>query len=473
MRRLLVVTITGTILVAANTDCTAQVRRKTVRTTRRPVRRRPPRRPGRTIQVRGRKTVDSYTQRTRKEAAEELKRLNRDLIYWKKLLSGTPAARQKEKALYHVGLLSLKTKRVKPAEMAFEMLVKKFPKGPWLIAAKMHLAVLKLEHARDLKAANALVTQELKWADAKSRALFPNHKRKKKKIGKTPKSVGTKPKAQVATSKPKTALRSPSPANNKVPSFVREPNTEKLNVAVVYRTAGILAFIQGKMGTTRFYLMRYRALHGPPKKRPTPEDMAQQRVYMASVTRRGFTPLVVWTSRKPNFPYICYGDVLYESGDYDRALAYVAALTQQNTMKFTSLQRSYLYYLRGRCLNAVRDHKQRQKAAVDFLAAHRLAPKSRWADDCLYLAANASWNHERNAEKAIRYWRQLQKEYPKSIEADRSAFYVGVVYQQTKRYRAAKAAYEMLLKDRPKSAFAKLAEDELKKVHRELSRGRR
>ncbi|MFQ5732070.1 MAG: hypothetical protein ACE5KM_08950 [Planctomycetaceae bacterium] len=74
---------------------------------------------------------------------------------------------------------------------------------------------------------------------------------------------------------------------------------------------------------------------------------------------------------------------------------------------------------------------------------------------------------------AVPLWRQLLKEHPDSLEADRSTDCVGVVCQQTKRWKEAEAAYESLLKDRPESAFAKLTKEQLKQVERGLSRADR
>jgi TolA-binding protein len=54
-----------------------------------------------------------------------------------------------------------------------------------------------------------------------------------------------------------------------------------------------------------------------------------------------------------------------------------------------------------------------------------------------------------------------------------SAYYVGVIHQQEKRYADAKTAYETLLKEKPKTSFAKLTKEKLKAVERELSRGGR
>ena len=75
--------------------------------------------------------------------------------------------------------------------------------------------------------------------------------------------------------------------------------------------------------------------------------------------------------------------------------------------------------------------------------------------------------------RAVALWRQLLKEHADSREADRAAYYIGVVYRQTKRWQEAKTAYESLLKERPESAFVKLTKEQLKQVDRELSRAGR
>lgn len=276
-----------------------------------------------------------------------------------------------------------------------------------------------------------------------------------------------------AAKKPSTINHRPSTKSTKPPSFTLKPPTEKQSLADVYRRKAILSYVRAKRGTPKMYLLRARVLTGRPAGRPSPDEIAEARLLASLMGRRFFTPLSLWTSRKAMFPYLLYGDLLYETRDFARSREFATALLTHKTLKFTPFQQSYLHYLRGRSANGLRDVKQRRQAAADFVAAHKKAPKARWAADALFLAANARWNHERNAEAAVALWRQLLKEHADSREADRSAYYIGVVYQQTKRWRHAKTAYEALLKDRPDSAFAKLTQEQLKQVDRELSRSRR
>ncbi|MFQ5731004.1 MAG: tol-pal system YbgF family protein [Planctomycetaceae bacterium] len=472
----------------------------------RPVRRRfgrrPVKRPGRTIRVPAKRSpTDTLRRKRDDERKAALKTLNRDLVYWKRVLAKPPVAdapgspgAERERALFLVGVLSMKTRRWKPAATAFAALVKRFPKGPWSMSARCRLIDLKLEREIDLEAAEAELKIAMLWAATKHEKYFPR-KRRPKKDAKTrkPASGGRKPAdgskkkttasssnnpgadaARLATRNKQTrSTINHRPSTKKPPSFTLKVPTEKQSLAAVYRRAGILSYVRGKRATPKGYLLRARVLTGRPAGRPSPDDIAEARLLAALMSRRFFTPLSLWTSRKAMFPYLLYGDLLYETRDFERARDFAAALLTHKTLKFTTFQQSYLHYLRGRGANGLRDVKQRRAAAADFLAAHKKAPKSRWADDALFLAANARWNHERNAEKAVALWRQLLKEHPKSVEADRSAYYIGVVYQQTKRWSDAKSAYESLLKDRPKSPFAKLTKKQLKQVNHELLRARR
>ncbi|MCH8830512.1 MAG: tetratricopeptide repeat protein [Planctomycetes bacterium] len=432
---------------------------------------------GRTIRVPGgRSAADLIEKKSQAARKEKARRLNRDLVYWRRKLANPAVAgapgKERERALFHVGVVSMRMKQWKPAATAFASLIQEFPDGPWTISARCRLIDLKLEHFLDLKGADAEIALIMKWTRPRDEKYFPKPKRGGK--------AGSKP----ATKKPsgEEKVRNPKPVpvrkretgekrtKRAVPSEVLEQPTEKQILIEAYRRVGLVHFVHGRTAGTRYYLLRARALRGRLQTRPSADERAEQRLLSRMLSRRMTTPLSVWKSRKDVFSSILFGDYLFESSDYMRSRDYATLLLTQGTIRFTEFQRSYLHYLRGRSLNGIRDRKQRQKAVQDFLAARKLAPKSRWADDALFLAGNACWNHSRNAARAIQCWQQLLKEYPRSAEADRSAFYVGIVFQQTQRFQDAKAAYESLLKDRPKSRFAELTKKQLKQVESELSR---
>jgi TolA-binding protein len=445
------------------------------------------------IPVGGKSPFEMHFEAARKAERE---RWERDLGYWTKKASATPQAGERERALFHVGLANLGLKRWKGARSAFETLVKEFPKGAWAVPARCRLVDLKLEQALDLPAAEAEVKALQPWMETTQRVYFlplkkedikppsklarparpgafgppvPPFKIDEKKV-KADRDVIQKRSAKTAET-PKTAKPS-SGRPPAVPSFAQEPFTGLEKLAAVYRRAALLEFIKGRRAYAKVFLVKARALHGPPAGRQDPDDVIEQHMLGSlSSAHTGFTPLNLWKSRKPVFPYICLADLLLLSGDRERARDCATKLLAGKPHQFTELQQSYLHALRGRSLNGMMAGKERRKAAADFLAAVKLAPKSKWADRCLFLAANARWNHEHDAKAAIALWRRLMKDYPQSREWDRAAYYVGVIYQQEKRYADAKGAYESLLKEKPKTSFAKLTKEQLKKVDRELARG--
>jgi len=444
---------------------------------------------GRTVKVTGKPVPGGrLEQKRRAERKAEQDRLERDLGYWRRILAGQPSAAEKQRAHFHLGVLNLRAHRWKAAQSVFETLLKEFPDGPWAISARCRLIDIKLEYAFDLQGAKADAETLITWSREREKTYFPprkkNGKKTEKKAGKPqdgrakPSSGQRKEAVKNASKKVERRRRRSvedsakkgAPAKRKVPSEVFETPTEQRSLAEAYRRYSLVKFIQGGLGHSRLYLQRVRSLEGVRRGRQSPEGISWSMVLGYSLRRRPLTPLSVWKSNKPSFPYIAFGDVLYSSQSFERARDYATKLLDRKSITLSDYQKSYVYYLRGRSYNGIRDRQERQRAGADFLKAQQIDPQAPWADRCLFLAANARWNHAHDAKGAIDLWKKLLKEYPKSREWDRSAYYIGVIHEQEKRYAEAKSAYKSLLEARPKTPFAKLTKEHLKSVQRELNR---
>ena len=172
-------------------------------TRRRPTRRRR----GRTIRVGGKPNpARLFHQKIRDDRMAERKRLSRDLIYWRRLLAKNPPVAdasgslgaERQRAMFHVGVLYIRSRRWKQATATFESLIRKYPAGPWTISARCRLIDLKLEYSFDLSAAESELKTVMTWARTKEKKYFPPKKRgkksgKKTKGGITPKKGGAKP----------------------------------------------------------------------------------------------------------------------------------------------------------------------------------------------------------------------------------------------------------------------------------------
>ncbi len=461
MMRLLICGVAITVTsFAVSAELPAQVRRKI------PVRNIPGRK---TAKPTPKALAGSFEKQLEAERKEEAKRLNRDLAYWNRILSGKPTAEERQKALFHVGVVSLQAGRWEAADRAFETLIKDDPKNPWAMPSRCRRIRIKLEYTLDLDGANKEMAECITWARTLDAKYFPRPKPQPKKSEKTVKAKTDEKEPAKSPDKPKPE---PKPKFDKkaTPSLVYPVPTEKQQLQAVYRQGGVVNGIQGKLFTTKTYLLKAQVLHGPIVERQSPDDIAEQVLLSGAVTRRGMVSLELWKSKKDLFPYVCYAIHLLNSRDFERPRDYIALLLRTRTLEFTDFQKSYLHFLRGQSYNGRREKKERQKAAAEFVTSQKLAPKAFWSDQALFLAGNAAWNHSHDAKQAIRHWEKLQRDYPRSREADRSAYYVGVVYQQTKQYKDAKKAFETFLKERPESAFVKLTKDHLKKVNSELSR---
>lgn len=435
--------------------------------------------------VTGRRSLtELMEQRWRAERKAKQERLERDLAYWQRILSGQGGTAEKQRALFHVGELNRRMKRWKQSAATFAALLREAPEGAWAISARSRLMEIKLESGFDLQGAAADAETLITWARQREKKYFPPQK-KDAQQGKSPQGGKAKPanggrKEPVKETPKPVAPRKPPvvkiPAKKEtqpkttVPSVVFQTPTEKESLAEAYWSYSLVRFLQGRIGYSRFYMWRYRALRGRPAGPQSADDAIRQVVFSRAIAHRPLTPLTLWKSNKPSYPWIVLAELLSLSHDFERSRDFATALLNHKQITLSDFQKSYIYYLRGRSDSGIRDLKEKRRAPADFLAAQKLDPKAPWADRCLFLAANAYWNHQHDAQRAIALWQRLMKEYPESKEYDRSAYYIGVIYRQEKRFEEARRALEQLLKDKPKSPFAKLVKEDLKKINSELAR---
>ena len=118
-------------------------------------------------------------------------------------------------------------------------------------------------------------------------------------------------------------------------------------------------------------------------------------------------------------------------------------------------QKSYAYFRRGRNHYLIQGMESFNPDAAlkDYVTAVTIAPKAPWADKAMFLAANIFWNHKHNLDAAVSVWRRLIREYPKSKDADRSAFFIGTAFFFSKQYPEAEKALGQYIAKYPDSQF--------------------
>ena len=151
-------------------------------------------------------------------------------------------------------------------------------------------------------------------------------------------------------------------------------------------------------------------------------------------------------------------DVYLEAQQWEKAFGLFDQATRPKDRNVSAAQLSYGYFKRGRSHYARDDGRFDPTAAfADYANSVRTSPKSPWADEAMFKAANILWNHRRDADGAIALWRRLIRATPTSDEASRAAYFVGVIYEWSERPNEAAAAYEYFLRAYPGSRFAPAA----------------
>ncbi len=198
-----------------------------------------------------------------------------------------------------------------------------------------------------------------------------------------------------------------------------------------------------------------------------------ERLIRAAKKGKSLTPQNVLEGDKKARLILMLADVYHTGGQYERSLELCNRLLKGAARKATKTQRSYAYFRRARnyySLDSRGDERKRNSdlALRDYLASQKTDPKTEWADNCLFKAANVYWNHSGNARKAIYLYRRLLKLYPDSDEAERSAYFIGVCYEWSGNYRDAKTAYLYSQKHFPASRYGRLVEMHLKETSAKL-----
>ncbi|MDZ7617793.1 MAG: hypothetical protein U1E05_12360, partial [Patescibacteria group bacterium] len=160
-------------------------------------------------------------------------------------------------------------------------------------------------------------------------------------------------------------------------------------------------------------------------------------------------------------------DVYHEAEQWQQSLDLCTRVIDNAARNATREQRSYAFFRRGRNFYCLEGEGYDPEAALaDYVAAAKTAPKAPWADKATFLGANLLWNFKHDASGAIAMWRLLLKTYPDSDEADRSAYFIGVVYELTGRAHDAETAFTEFLATRSGSRLAGAVREHLKELER-------
>jgi tetratricopeptide (TPR) repeat protein len=155
-------------------------------------------------------------------------------------------------------------------------------------------------------------------------------------------------------------------------------------------------------------------------------------------------------------------DIYYKAERFPKAIDLCNKLVDGIAPKATREQQSWARFKRARniyCLTG--DAKDPNAALRDYAAAVQIAPRTDWAPEAIFLAANLHWNCFQDADAAIALWRQLIRDYPQSRETPRAAYFIGVAYEWSRRPNEARAVFQAFLQKYRDSRFAQAAREDL------------
>jgi len=354
------------------------------------------------------------------------------LPFWSDIPSRYPTSRHVPQALYHAGVLYTETDKTDQAIAAFEELAKKYPDSPWTGDAHVRLIDVKLEHQFDLPGARNHADAAVAWYERLDQA----------KAAQARKGIGEEQ---------SDALRSVKQLGYDI--YVRAGLVEYL-LEHPERAVGFFEKAKPLQPERNFVVVQGTIPTGI------------ERLIEAAKSNKVLTPEVVRKGDEKAKLILMLADVYHEGQQWDRSLDLCNNVLTGVSPRATREQKSYACFKRGRNYYSLGNGMSCNPDAAlsDYVAAVREAPKVPWASKAMFLAANLEWNHKGKPDIAIATWKRLLREYPKSKEVDRSAYFIAVTYEWSNRPEKAIKAYEQFLEKFPDSYFVKSARRQMEAV---------
>lgn len=343
------------------------------------------------------------------------------LVSWAAIPKQFPSSRHVPQAYYHAGVLLSEAEKPAEALATFSELVKRYPDSPWTGDAQVWLIDVKLEQQFDLPDAASLATAAIGWYEKVDQAAVAK------------------------------ALQGYLEDEAQGLRTLQQVGYE------IYLRAGLVEYLQEKPEQATAFFEKAKPLQ-PPQTYEVAHGAIPtgiERLIESAKVGKEVTPEVVRGGDEKAKLILMLADVYHEGEQWTKSLQLAGRVIANVAPQATAEQRSWAFFKRGRshfCLEGAGFNPD--SAYDDYAAAVRTAPTTPWSDKSLFLAANIQWNHKKNLDKAVEIWRRLIRSYPESKEADRSAYFIGVAYEWSKRPQEAELAYEQFLDEHPDSRFA-------------------
>jgi tetratricopeptide (TPR) repeat protein len=335
------------------------------------------------------------------------------LPLWAQLIDSFPDSRHREAALYFAGLLYFETARPSESLEHLGELVKRHPDSAYAGDAHVKLADVCIESLLDLKAAKAAVHDGLHWLE------------------------GRRP------------LRAGLSIASTVGSQARPDAAIEFDLRI---RSGLVAYLENRPADAIAEFESARPFE-PARKLVVVSGHvpgAVERLVSAAKTGKPLVPPEVEVGDKKAGLCLRIASLYYEAEEFDHSMRLCNNLLD-SMPKATRDQRSWAYFLRGRCLHA----QQLPLDAMDsFANSVDETSKPSWKPTALFYMANATFNYDRDVETAIAIWQRVSREFPESTEAECSQYYIAFALMHSGRHKAARQAFDEFLKARPDSVYA-------------------
>jgi tetratricopeptide (TPR) repeat protein len=334
------------------------------------------------------------------------------LPLWTQLLDGFPESPHREAALYFAGVLCFETDRPAEAQQHLVELVKKYPSGPYAGDAHVKLADVAIELLFDLAAAKSAVHDGLAWLRQQDRVA-----------------------ARLSD-------------DGGVGDQARPRDGVEFDLRV---RAGLVEYLDGRPADAIAHFESAK-LFEPPRKLVVVSGHipgAVERLVTAAKAGKPLVPQEVDVGHPNGALCLRVASLYYEAEQYEHGIRLCNKLLD-SMPKATRDQRSWAYFLRGRCLHAQRLPLE---AMDSFGQSVGETARASWKPTALFYMGNAIFNYAEDEDAAIALWNRAAREFPESEEAERGQYHVGFALMHSGRHQEARDAFDKFLKARPGSIY--------------------
>lgn len=385
------------------------------------------------------------------------------LPYWREIVKRYPNSSRREQAMYEIGALQYdladlasSAEQARTAARSQQMFtqaaatLKRFceayPESPRAGDAYVRQIDIALERMFELGSAKQLSDSSLEWTQTRNR------------------------KRHDAPGIPLPAWSFSAASNGTLSSGDRHRHGAYR--CLVY--AGMVAYLEGDLATSAKHFRAAQPLSPP---RPRPEEhviligpVKGDMETLAAIASAGtsLTPEAARRGSERAALMLQLADLHHAARNLDRILSLCTRVIDMT--EASHVQRSWAFHTRAHAQYEVAEPTRSAAAQADFLASARTATDAPWAGAAFMHVGNIRWNENRDADAAIRCWRELLAACPGSDKAEEAAFRIGTLYLWTGKLGQARKAYQEVQRLFPQGEYARFAAKRIRHLAEHNSR---